>query len=46
MFEFPVVTSQYRFSLSLYIYAIVIKNEWQKMWYSTDNKWRVIKENE
>lgn len=26
--------------------AIVNENEWQKMWYSTDNKWRVIKENE
>ena len=26
--------------------AIVNEDEWQKMWYSTDNKWRVIKENE
>ena len=26
--------------------SIVNEDEWQKMWYSTDNKWRVIKENE
>ena len=44
--EFSVVIQAIQIFLEPVFDAIVNENEWQKMWYSTDNKWRVSKENE
>lgn len=46
MLEFSVVIEEIQKFLEPVFDAIVNEDEWQKMWYSTDNKWRVIKENE
>ena len=44
--EFSVVIQSIQTFLEPVFDSIVNEDEWQKMWYSTDNKWRVIKGNE
>ena len=44
--EFSVVIQSIQTFLEPVFDAIVNEDEWQKMWFSTDNKWRVIKGNE
>ena len=44
--EFSVVIQSIQTFLEPVFDSIVNEEEWQKMWYSTDNKWRVIKGNE
>ena len=44
--EFSAVIAEIQTFLELVFDAIVNEEEWQKIWHSTENKWRVIKENE
>ena len=44
--EFSVVIQSIQTFLEPVFDSIVNEDEWQKMWFSTDNKWRVIKGNE
>ena len=44
--EFSVVIQSIQTFLEPVFDSIVNEDEWKKMWYSTDNKWRVIKGNE
>ena len=44
--EFSVVIQSIQTFLEPVFDSIVNEDEWQKMWYSTDNKWRVIEGNE
>ena len=44
--EFSAVIAEIQTFLEPVFDAIVNEKEWQKIWHSTESKWRVIKENE